>query len=364
MRGIQDRPGLPLLVGATIATGGLALGFASLALAAAAITALVALVQLAPSLGRLLRSGLEPGLPSTGLALAALAGAVLIATAALGWWEPLLEVYRQRNWEAIGAIGEGVIGAVGQILLALVALMIAWRQYVMEQRLTSQQNRITQAQTIDSFIHGVSELISDGEGFLEDWPLERMLAEGRLAAVMASLDGTGKAAILRFLSHARLLTPLQRDRRLGRPILDGNGHYAEDRLDGVPVIHLGNLLAGADLAGTDLSGVDFNGADLRGTVLRGCGLAEANLAGADLRGADLRGSQVAGTRFCYGEAHTASPAGGDGPASLETGLGTGARLEGALLQGLRQVSAETATYLSRWGANRPRLALPLGPPQS
>lgn len=358
MRGIQERPGLPLVLGATIATGALALGFTPLALAAAAATAVVALVQLGPAIGRLLRWGLEPGVPSTGLALATLAAALLIATAALGWWDPLLAVYRRRDWEAIGAIGEGVIGAVGQLLLALVALMIAWRQYVMEQRLTSQQNRITQAQTIDSFIHGISELISDGEGFLEDWPLERMLAEGRLAAVMASLDGTGKAAILRFLSHARLLTPLQRDRRLGRPILDGNGHYAEDRLEGVPVIHLGALLAGVDLSGTDLSGVDFNGADLRGTVLRGCSLAEANLAGADLRGADLRGSQVAGTRFCYGAAHSASPAGGDEPASLETGRGTGARLEGALLQGMRQVSSDTALYLSRWGDTRPRLALP------
>jgi len=363
MRSIQERPGLPLLVGATIALGALALGLASLALAAAAATALVALVQLGPSMGRLLRTGLEPGLPSPGLALATLTTALLVATAALGWWDPLLAVYRRRDWEAIGAIGEGVIGAVGQILLALVALMIAWRQYVMEQRLTSQQNRITQAQTIDSFIHGVSELISDGEGFLEDWPLERMLAEGRLAAVMASLDGTGKAAILRFLSHARLLTPLQRDRRLGRPILDGNGHYAEDRVNGVPVIHLGRLLAGAYLAGTDLSGVDFNGADLRGTALRGCDLADANLARADLRGADLRGSRVAGTRFCYGEAESASPAADDGPVCLDTGDRTGALLDGALLQGLRQLSPDAATYINRWGGNRPRLALPIGPQQ-
>ena len=202
MRGIQERPGLPLLVGATVAAGALALGLAPLALAAAAATALVALVQLAPPVGRLLRSALEPGVASSGLALAALILALVVASAALGWWEPLLEIYQRRDWEAIGAIGEGVIGAVGQILLALVALVIAWRQYVMEQRLTSQQNRITQAQTIDSFIHGVSELISDGEGFLEDWPLERMLAEGRLAAVMASLDGTGRTAIALRTEHA------------------------------------------------------------------------------------------------------------------------------------------------------------------
>lgn len=364
MRGIQERPGLPLLLGAAIAVTALALGLVPVALVAAAATAMVALVQLAPAIGRLLRAGIEPGVPSLGLAVAALAAALLIATAALGWWDPLLGIYRERNWEAIAAIGEGIIGAVGQILLALVALMIAWRQYVMEQRLTSQQNRITQAQTIDSFIHGISELISDGEGFLEDWPLERMLAEGRLAAVMASLDGTGKAAILRFLSHARLLTPLQRDRRLGRPILDGNGHYAEDRLDGVPVIHLGSLLAGADLAGTDLSGVDFNGADLRGTALRGCELAQANLARADLRGADLRGCRMAGTRLFYGSAQSASPAGDGAPVDLESGNGTGARLEGALLQGLRQVTPDMVGYLSRWGGARPRLALPVAPQQN
>lgn len=137
-----------------------------------------------------------------------------------------------------------MIGAFGQILVAFVALVIAWRQFVVDQRLTTQQNRITQAQTIDSFMQGLSELISDEDGLLEDWPLERMLAEGRMAAVFGSIDAEGKAKILRFLAHARLLTPLRRDQRLGRAILDGEGNYEVDRLDGVPVIRLHQMLRG------------------------------------------------------------------------------------------------------------------------
>ena len=48
---------------------------------------------------------------------------------------------RTLNWEAIGAIGE-ISGAIGQILVAFLALYVAWRQYVISKDLTSQQNRI------------------------------------------------------------------------------------------------------------------------------------------------------------------------------------------------------------------------------
>jgi len=37
----------------------------------------------------------------------------------------------------------------------------------------------------------------------------------------------------------KLLTPLKRDSRLGRVILNGSGGYAEDRIYGVRVINLG-----------------------------------------------------------------------------------------------------------------------------
>ncbi|MGB5241627.1 MAG: pentapeptide repeat-containing protein, partial [Prochlorococcaceae cyanobacterium] len=226
-----------------------------------------------------------------------------------------------------------------------------------DQRLTTQQNRITQAQTIDSFIQGLSELISDEDGLLEDWPLERMLAEGRLAAVLGSIDSEGKAKILRFLAHARLLTPLRRDQRLGRAILDGEGNYEVDRLDGVPVIYLNQMLRGVDLSGADLRGVDFNGANLGGSNLRGSDLADANLAAVNISGADLEGARLERTRFFYGTAEAATPADPRTVPDFESGAGTGAIVENANLSDLRQLDAATRLYLASWGGSRSRQSL-------
>ncbi|MFN6132362.1 MAG: pentapeptide repeat-containing protein, partial [Synechococcaceae cyanobacterium] len=254
---LQQSAPLQLALALAFTLLGLMLGWAPLTLVAGVLTLALSLLQLLPPLLRLLadRFGDVP----TSRVLAAL-GLVLGAVSvplALGWLVPLIRIYTSGNWEAIGALGEGVIGAFGQILVALVALLIAWRQVMVDMRLTSQQNRITEAQTIDSFIHGISEMIVDEEGLLEDWPLERMLAEGRLAAVLGSIERDGKARVLRFLSNARLLTPLRRDQRLGRAILDGEGNYEEDRRGGVPVIRLRQMLKGMDLSGCDLRGIEF-----------------------------------------------------------------------------------------------------------
>jgi hypothetical protein len=85
----------------------------------------------------------------------------------------------QLNWDAVGALGE-VFGALGQILIAIIAVYVAWRQYVIskdltiqQNLLTVQQNLITQQQTIDSYFQGISDLVLDEEGMLEDWPQER-----------------------------------------------------------------------------------------------------------------------------------------------------------------------------------------------
>ncbi|MGB5134394.1 MAG: pentapeptide repeat-containing protein [Prochlorococcaceae cyanobacterium] len=357
---LNQSASLQLLLGAVVTLAGLLLGWRWLAVVAALVTAALALAQLLPPAWRLLSGRLDDVPTTRVLAGAGLLVAALALPLALGWWDPLLEIYRSRNWEAIGAIGEGVIGAIGQILVALVALAIAWRQVMVDQRLTSQQNRITQAQTIDSFIHGISELIVDDEGLLEDWPLERMLAEGRLAAVMGSIDREGRARILRFLSHARLLTPLRRDHRLGRAILDGEGNYEEDRRQGVPVIRLQQVLKGSDLSGTDLRGVDFNGADLRGANLAGADLREANLAGVNLAGADLEGALLDGTQFFHGRAATASPAGAPGPVDHESGKGTGAIVENANFSGVRQLDPQAQHYLAAWSGARSRRTLPGG----
>ncbi|KAF0653759.1 low-complexity protein [Cyanobium sp. Copco_Reservoir_LC18] len=357
---LRHGAGLQLLLTLLVLQAALILGLAWLALPAALLVVALALRQLLPPLWQLLARHLEDPPTVRLLALLSLVLALLSIPLALGWLDPLLAIYRNGDWEAIGAFGEGVIGAIGQILVALVALMIAWRQVMVDQRLTTQQNRITQAQTIDSFIHGISELISDEEGLLEDWPLERMLAEGRLAAVLSSIDGDGKARILRFLSHARLLTPLRRDQRLGRAILDGEGSYEEDRQRGVPVIRLQNMLRGADLAGTDLRAIDFNGADLSGADLSGADLAEANLSCVNLAGANLQGANLQGTRFFYGEALEATPPQPHQPPDHAGGAGTGALVENVNLSGVRQLDPASRTYLAAWSGPRSRQTIPGG----
>jgi uncharacterized protein YjbI with pentapeptide repeats len=358
--GVRDLPALQLLIAALITLLALVLGFSWLALAAALVSLVLSLVHLAPPLWSQLRARLDDEATVQTMALLTLLLALVTLSVLLGWWDPLVRIYRSGDWEAIGAIGEGVIGAFGQILVAFVALVIAWRQFQVDQRLTTQQNRITQGQTIDSFIQGISELISDEDGLLEDWPLERMLAEGRLAAVLGSIESQGKARILRFLSHARLLTPLRRDHRLGRAILDGEGNYEEDRLTGVPVINLHQVLRGVDLSGTDLRGIDFNGADLRGTNLSSCDLSEANLAGTNLCGANLDGARVEGTRFFFGQPASATPADGQRAVNLETSEGSGAQVINANFSDLRQLDDEARLYLASWSGPRSRKTLPGG----
>ncbi|MEB3264977.1 MAG: pentapeptide repeat-containing protein [Synechococcus sp.] len=357
---LRQSPLLQLLLAALLTLLAALAGWSALAAAAALLTLALSLLQLLPPLWQLLRHRLDDPPTARVAAFVALLLALVVLTLQLGWWDPLLSIYRRSDWEAIGAIGEGVIGAFGQILVALVALMIAWRQVMVDQRLTTQQNRITQAQTIDSFIQGISDLISDEEGLLEDWPLERMLAEGRLAAVLSSIDSEGKARILRFLSHARLLTPLRRDNRLGRAILDGQGSYEEDRIQGVPVIRLHQSLRGQDLAGTDLRGIDFNGADLRGTNLEATDLSEANLAGADLSGARLEGARLERTRFFYGTPENASPRQPGVPPDFASGRGTGAVVENVNLTAVRLLDPEARHYLAAWSGKRSRQTLPGG----
>jgi uncharacterized protein YjbI with pentapeptide repeats len=351
---------LQLLLAALLTLVGLVVRWPALVLVAGVVLVALALLQLLPDLWRLLSARLEEGPMARVLAALGLLLAAVALPLALGWWDPYLALYSNRNWEAIGALGEGVIGAFGQILVALVALAIAWRQVLLDKRLTTQQNRITQAQTIDSFIQGISDLISDPEGMLEDWPLERMLAEGRLAAVFGSIDKDGRARILRFLSHARLLTPLRRDNRLGRAILDGNGSYEEDRLAGVPVIRLQRILKGVDLAETDLRGVDFNAADLSGADLSGCDLGDANLAGCNLAGANLERAVLEGARLFYGRCQTASPASPEGRIDPVAGAGSGAVVENANFSGVRHLDAATHHYLASWSGPRSRATLPGG----
>ena len=265
----------------------------------------------------------------------------------------------QINWDAIGAVGD-VVGALGQILIAIIAVYVAWRQYVISKELTIQQNRITQQQTIDAYFQGVSDLALSDEGLLEDWPQERAIAEGRTASILSSVDSEGKAKIIRFLSQSKLLTPLMRDRHLGRPILDGDGGYAEDRAHGVRVIYLGVMLAGANLAGTDLRWTELSEANLVRANLNKCDLVKANLARTILYEANLSDADLMATRLFYGKAETASPRSRTEPPNYKTGEYTGAVIENADFSNVQRLSDAQRYYCCAWGGLKTRETIPGG----
>jgi len=265
----------------------------------------------------------------------------------------------QINWDALGALGE-IVGALGQIMIAILAVYVAWQQYVISRDLTIQQNRITQQQTIDAFFQGVSDLTINDEGLLEDWPQERAIAEGRTAAILSSVDAAGKAKIIRFLSQSRLLTPLQRDQRLGRPILDGTGGYREDRERGTRVIDLGVMLAAADLANTDLRWTELSDANLVRADLSGCDLVKANLARAILFEAKLNDADLKSARLFYGNLETATPRTRGARPNYLTGEGTGAVVEDADFTDVKRLSETQRHYCCMWCGERSRQTIPGG----
>ena len=263
------------------------------------------------------------------------------------------------NWDAIGALGE-VFGALGQILIAVLAVYVAWRQYVISKDLTIQQNTITQQQTIDTYFQGISDLVLDDEGLLEDWPQERAIAEGRTAAIFSSVDAIGKAKILRFLSRAKLLSPLKRDQRLGRPILDGMGGYAEDRNNGTRVVDLGVMLAGSSLEDSDLRWVDLSEANLIRVNLSNCELVKSNLSRSILVGANLSNSDLNGARLYYGNPETATPRSRTETPNYRTGEHTGAVVENADFTNAEDISEEQRCYICAWGGEKTRSTVPGG----
>ncbi|MBD2042877.1 pentapeptide repeat-containing protein [Microcoleus sp. FACHB-672] len=316
------------------------------------------------------RSVMDDLLPSPlrGQFLAALG--ILAATLGLlkylGVYLRLTKWAKQIQWDAVGSLAEW-FGALGQIFIAVLAVYIAWQQYVIsrdltleQNRLTSQQNILTQQQTIDAYFQGVSDLALDDEGLLEDWPQERAFSEGRTAAILGSVDAAGKAKVLRFLSQSRLLTPLKRDRRLGRPILNGDGGYEEDRAYGVRVIDLGVMLAGADLTGTDLRWTELSEANLIRANLSRCDLVKANFARCILYEANLSYSDFKGVRLFYGKAENATPRSRTEYPDYKTGLHTGAVIESANFTGVERLDDEQRYYCCAWGGEQTRATIPGG----
>lgn len=302
---------------------------------------------------------ISPQQRSLTVSLLGILGAAIGFLAVTGLLDEFLRWISSLNWEAVGALGE-VFGAIGQILIAILAVYVAWRQYVISKDLTIQQNTITQQQTIDSYFQGISELVLDAEGLLEDWPQERAIAEGRTAAILGSVDAGGKAKIIRFLSRSRLLTPLKRDRHLGRAMLDGMGGYQEDRDYGIRVIDLGVMLAAANLAKTDLRWTDLSDANLVRANMKGCDLVKANLARAILYETDLQSADLMGTRLFYGSVKTASPRTRADIPNYETGEFTGAVVENANLTGIQRLSEDQRYYCCAWGGSKTRATVPGG----
>ncbi len=350
---------LLILVGITVMLVGLTISNFWLAFAGGIVTLLLSMRVLWIALWRIFTQFISPQerLILTGLLGFIVAGFGLVNLS--GWGSQFGQWYQQLNWEAIGALGE-VFGAFGQILIAVLAVYIAWRQYVISKDLTIQQNIITQQQTIDSYFQGISDLVLDEEGLLEDWPQERAIAEGRTAAILSSVDPSGKAKVLRFLSRSRLLSPLKRDQRLGRAILDGRGGYAEDRQYGIRVIDLGVMLAGADLSGTDLRWTDLSDINLIRANLRGSDLVKTNFARTILCGAVLAESDMMGAKFFYGSIATASPRTKADLPDYTTGAYTGAVVEGADFTNVKRLSTEQRYYCCAWGGSATRSTIPGG----
>ncbi len=266
----------------------------------------------------------------------------------------------ERFWQWFNGLNWDALGAFGQILIAILAVWVAWRQNEISEKLTGQQNVITQQQTIDAYFQGISDLVLDDRGQMEDWPLERAIAQARTAALLNGADPEGRAKVLRFLSSANLLTPLKRDGLLGRPILDGAGGYVVDLAQGVRVVNLGVMLAGKSLAGTDLRWTDLSGANLIKTNFDGCNLTSANFSGAILLQASFRSADLSRTRFFYGNVDTATPRLPGSTPNFETGEATGAAIEGADFSEARDLSEEQRQYLCMWGGSKTRRTIPGG----
>jgi uncharacterized protein YjbI with pentapeptide repeats len=357
----RGKLGNPWILVVTIAImgAGLALNLSWLGFAGALVTLLLSLQIVLPAVRGWIGIYFTPGERQALLGFSAffLASAVLVKY--FGLYDRIARWLKQFKYDEFGSWAEW-IGAVGQISIAILAVYVAWSQYVISKDLTIQQNRITQQQTIDAYFQGISDLALDEEGLLEDWPQERAIAEGRTAAILSSVDASGKAKILRFLSQSRLLTPIKRDRFLGRPILDGEGGYAEDRAAGVRVINLGVMLAGADLSGQDLRWTDLSDANMVRANLSGCDLVKANLCRSVLYEGNLQGADCKGTRLFYGSVKTASPRSRTVAPDYQTGVHTGTVVENANLRGVQNLSEEQRYYCCAWGGEWTRATIPGG----
>jgi uncharacterized protein YjbI with pentapeptide repeats len=300
------------------------------------------------------------------VAAIAIAISIVVVLKICGVFSYINNLSTKTDWGAIGAVGLWS-GAFGQSTVAILAVYVSWRQYLISRDLTIEQNRlnrqqniITQQQTIDNYFQGITGLVLDDKGFLEDWPQERAFAAGRTAAILGSINAAGKARVLRFLSRSKLLTPLKRDLRLNRAILNGNGGYDEDRVAGVRVIDLRVMLARTDISQTDLRWTDLSDANLIGSNLTECNLLKANLSRTILYQAKLNSANIKDALFFYGDIKFASPRSRIEPPNYHTGEFTGTVVEDVDFTNVRHMSEEQRQYCCAWCGETSRSNIPGG----
>jgi uncharacterized protein YjbI with pentapeptide repeats len=351
-----------------IATIGLGLGLHLnwLAVVGCAVASIVSVPIIYRSIRQELAESFSPALNTYVVAGITLLCAVLYLMHLSGVFSDIISRSDRINWIAVGTVGLWS-GALCQMLIAIFAVYVAWRQYVISRRLTVEQNRLTfqqnvltQQQTIDNYFQGICELVLDDDGFLEDWPQERSFAVGRTAALLSSVNAAGKARVLRFLSRSKLLTPLRRDGRLNRPILDGNGGYEEDRVNGTRIVDLGVMLSGVDISDTDLRSIDLSEANLVRADLSRCDLSKANLARTILDSAKLIGTNLKGSRLFYGTIELATPCTRTDPPNYMTGEFTGAVVTNVDFTNVRELSEAQRQYCCAWCGAASRQTIPGG----
>lgn len=348
-----------IIIALLFALGGIFFGSHWLGLMGSLFAFIFALIQIIPYAQEWIRFFFTPQKRQTLISGVGLILASAILAHYLGIYHRISLWLNHFKYDEFGSWAEWV-GALGQIMIAILAVYVAWQQYVISKDLTIQQNRITQQQTIDAYFQGISDLVLGPDGLLEDWPQERAIAEGRTAAILSSVDASGKAKILRFLSRSRLITPLRRDSHLGRPILDGVGGYEEDREFGTRVINLGVILAGCNFTGQDLRWIDLSEANMIRTDMSKCDLIKTNLSRSILYEANLERADFKGVKLFYGNYNTASPRSRIHAPDYNTGEGTGVVIEKANLSGVKNLSEENRYYCCCWGGEYTRSTIPGG----
>ena len=275
------------------------------------------------------------------------------------------------NWVAVGAVGE-LVGAVGSISIACVAVYVATRQWLDSKRISreqrelteeiernneatkQEQERIVRAQSLDSYFDGISTLLMrDEDGVLTE--MARNLTKGRTDSILKILKADEKRNLVAFLYGSGLISRNGAD---STPVIGLSGSdLSQAELSGSSLCKAGLAMAnlrGAHMTEMDLDEADLRGADLSGAILTGSELTRANLHGviaaladmhgvdlshADLSGADLRNIDLGGSDLSFANLSGSN---------LNGAILIGANLTSANLSGanLREVDLTGANLLN------------------